>query len=166
VAIDAPPSKWEPSPEGGKERSLMDAPSNETRYLVAEASSSLRVSDFPDEEVEQQLDELLGRLEDQMSQSIEAGARSEYLTVEDAEDQLAAIDAWAGLISSVIGQVYAPASPWPRRAAGWDKRIVKRLRRMANKLRAALQPVAAALGAVHFSISVGFPWGIAVGISF
>jgi hypothetical protein len=144
----------------------MDAPNNEMRYFMAEASSNLRTSDYPDEEVEQQLDELLGQLEDQMSQSIEADARFDYLTVEDAEDQLAAIDGWAGLISSVIGRVYAPASPWPRRTAGWDRRIVKRLRRMANKLRAALVPVAAALGAVHFSISVGFPWGIAVGLSF
>jgi hypothetical protein len=144
----------------------MDAPNDEMRYLAAEAGVSLRTSDYPDEEVEQNLDGLLGQLEDQMSQAIEADARFESLTVEDAEEQLAAIDAWAGLISSVIGRVYAPASPWPRRAAGWDKRIVKRLRRMANKLRAALVPVAAALGAVHFSISVGFPWGIAIGLSF
>lgn len=144
----------------------MDSPNEDLRYQAAEASSRWRSNDYPDAEIEQELDEFLAHLEDRMSQSIDIGARFETLTVEEAEDKLAAIDAWAGLISSVIGRVYAPASPWPRRSAGWDKRIVKRLRRMATKLRAALAPVASALGAVHFSISVGFPWGIAIGLSF
>ncbi|MDN5762433.1 MAG: hypothetical protein L0H41_08975 [Microlunatus sp.] len=144
----------------------MDAPNDEMRYRAAEVSVNWRPGDYPDAQVEQELDEVLGQLEDEMSQSIDIGARVETLTEEEAEDQLAAVDAWAGLISSVIGRAYAPASPWPRRSAGWDKRIVKRLRRMATKLRAALAPVSSALGAVHFSISVGFPWGIAIGLSF
>lgn len=144
----------------------MDAPNDDLRYQAADVSSGLRDNDFPDAEIEQELDRFLEHLEGEMAQSIDAGARFEALTVDEAEDQLAAVDAWAGLISSVIGRVYAPSSPWPRRSAGWDKRIVKRLRRMASKLRAALAPVASALGAVHFSISVGFPWGIAIGLSF
>lgn len=87
-------------------------------------------------------------------------------TAQDVEDQLAAVEGWAALISSAIGRVYVPASPWPRYAAGWDQMIVRRLRRMASRLRAVLEPVARALNAVGFSISVGFPWGIAIGLTY
>ena len=143
----------------------MEAPSSKLRYHVADASSGLRTDDLPDADVEAHLDDLLERVESEMASAIDAG-RYVGLSPEEAEDQLAVVDAWAGLISAAVGRVYAPASPWPRHSAGWGKKIVRRLRRMALRLQAVLKPVSQALGAIGFSISVGFPWGISIGLSF
>lgn len=144
----------------------MQAPSDDLRTQVALTTEDWAASDLPDEVHEDFLDDLLSHLEAEMDGALGDEPSREDMTVEQAEEQLSAVDSWAGLISHAVGRVYAPASPWPRRTAGWAQKVVRRLRRMANKLKATLAPVAKALGAVHFSISVSFPWGISIGVSF
>ncbi len=144
----------------------MYAPSEDLRSSVASTTEDWSLSDLPDRVQENYLDDLLDRLEREMDVALLSQVPQEDISVEEAEDQLSAVDSWAGLISHAVGRVYAPASPWPRRTAGWAQKVVKRLRRMANKLKAVLAPVARALGAIHFSIAVAFPWGISVGVAF
>jgi len=140
----------------------MDGPSDKVRSSLIEPI--LGVADEPDEEAERRLeatlDEIGGLLEGDLVPSDWA-----ELNEETAMDQLAAIDAWAALISSAVARVYAPASPWHRGVAGWAKSVAARLRWLTYLLLIPLKAVAAALGANSYSIGVSFPWGISVGLS-
>lgn len=82
-----------------------------------------------------------------------------------AYDQLGAIEAWASAISTVVGRVYAPTSPWRRRVAGWAKNVASRIRWLTGLLLTPLRTIASALGASSFSIGLGFPWGVSVSLS-
>jgi hypothetical protein len=128
----------------------VDGPSEGLRERVASALGEVSEED--------QLDEILGMIEGELEGDL--GAES-Y----DEQSELAAIDAWAGLASYAVGRFYAPASPWPFRKGGWDRRAPERLRRIGERLRGPLERAARALGAVSWSISVGFPWGVSIAVS-
>lgn len=129
----------------------MDGPSEEFRAYIGDQTAQL--------ETENQLDELLGQLESVMADDLGTGIDSD-----DGNDLLASVNAWAGLASYVVSRFYAPASPWPRRVGGWGKRAVGRLQNVAGRLVPALRTAVGVLGATGFSISISFPWGIAIGI--
>ena len=111
-------------------------------------------------ETENQFDDLLGQLKDAMANDLETGLDSG-----DGSDLLASVSAWAGLASYIASRFYAPASPWPRRVGGWGKRAVKRLQSTTGRLVPALRAAVGVLGASGFSISISFPWGIAIAIN-
>ena len=85
---------------------------------------------------------------------------------DDPYQELAAIEEWASLASYAVSRFYGPQSPLRRDIAGWSKKAAERLRKIAEKLRPRLARVAQLLNAVSFSISVGFPWGVAIGVGF
>jgi hypothetical protein len=129
----------------------MEGPSTEYReqiYAKLEAVST-------EDELEGLLEELSADLERDLSE----------VDVEDADDVLASVEAWTALISHAVAYFYAPRSPWPNPFGGWDKKVVARLRSTAGKLHGPLQNVRNALGAQSYSISVGFPWGVSLGLS-
>ena len=140
----------------------MEPPSVSLREQVARSIAG--ISAAPDESIEQDLEGLLIDIEIEMRQA------PDHLTAavapEAAEDELATINAWAGLISCAVARTYAPASPWPRQLGGWSAKIMRKLQSLIGLLRPKLQAIAAALNAVHCSISVSFPWGISIGMSF
>ncbi len=140
----------------------MEGPSDEFRADVLE--SIVSVSDAPDEEAELRLEATLNDIGALLERDLELGGW-ESLDAESAMDQLAAIDAWAALVSAAVARIYAPASPWRRRVAGWAKSVAARLRWLTNLLLAPLRAVAAALGASSYSIGIGFPWGVSVGLN-
>jgi hypothetical protein len=140
----------------------MEPPSDELRSHVAQTTADLGAYELQDAD-EERLDQLLSELQEHLNAEI-SNTRGQF-EYEDAEDLLAAADAWAGLISSAVARVYAPASPWRGGRAGWAEKIVRKLREMAAILKELLLPVKAALGAATFSISVSFPWGIGIGLS-
>jgi hypothetical protein len=105
------------------------------------------------------LETLLGEVEAALQADIELGAG------ENPNDDLAAVESWAAVASYAVARFHAPASPWPRDLAGWGKKAAGRLRSIANTLSTILRPVAQALGAASFSIAIGFPWGISIGLS-
>ena len=78
---------------------------------------------------------------------------------------LDATNEWAGLLSYAVGRIYAPASPWPFGLGGWGRGPVRALQRGAELLQIPLAQAATALRANGFSVSVGFPWGVSVGLS-
>jgi hypothetical protein len=84
---------------------------------------------------------------------------------ENPNDDLAAVESWAAVASFAVARFHAPASPWPRDLAGWGKTAAARLRSIANILSRILRTVAQALAAASFSIAIGFPWGISIGLS-
>lgn len=130
----------------------MEGPSEHLRARVGERLDTI--------EAEHQLEELLAEIESEAQDDVAGGFDGE-----NGEDILAAVDAWAGLASTVVSRFYAPASPWPRSVAGWGRRALVRLRRICSVLLPALQAAANAVGATSWSISVGFPWGISIGLS-
>lgn len=138
----------------------MDGPSDALRGGVLTMVADI---DAVDERAEQSLRAALSDIEGDLSRDV-ARADLELHDEDAAMDQLAAIDAWTALISSAVARIYAPASPWHRQVAGWAKRISAQLRWLTNLLLAPLRAAAGALGAVSYSISISFPWGVSVGL--
>ena len=93
----------------------------------------------------------------------------------DPYEELAAIDEWAGLASHVVQAFYGPGSDskfddfmqWLGRdkLAGWSKTAVEKLRKIADALKHKLRIVAKQLGSISYSVGVGFPRGVSIGIS-
>lgn len=107
--------------------------------------------------IERGLDEILEYIEQSLLEALEIR--------EDAADAtLDAINAWAGLGSYAIARVYGPASRLPSGLGGWSQKAVERLRGIGDKLKTELFSAAEAIGADDFSLDVGFPWGISVGL--
>jgi hypothetical protein len=129
----------------------MNGPEDELRGRVADVAEEVAS--------EAALEDLLAEIEDALRADIEHGAG------ETPEDDMAAIESWASVASYAVARFHAPASPWPRDLAGWGKNAAGRLRSIANALSAVLRGVAHAAGATSFSIAVGFPWGITIGLS-
>lgn len=130
----------------------MEGPRDELRIQVGDM--------IAEPGAEESLEYVLGMIEDELASDVADGAEGDA-----PEDAVDAVIEWAGLVSHAVARFYAPASPWPRNVAGWSKRAVARLRRVAGLLSAPLQAAAQALGAASWSISIGFPWGISVGLS-
>ncbi len=129
----------------------MQGPDDEFRTWVGARADEI--------ENEDELERLLLKVERSTRADVEHGDG------ENAEEDLAAILSWASVASYAVARFYGPASPWPRNVAGWGQRAAARLQRIAHTLSSALQRVTATLGASSFSISVNFPWGISIGLS-
>ena len=110
---------------------------------------------------EYDLEQVLDRIETALLEDVETSRPGD----QDPDELLAAVDSWAGLASATVARFYAPASPWPRSVAGWSRRAVRRLRSIANTLVPPLKQACGVVGATSFSVSVGFPWGISIGLS-
>jgi hypothetical protein len=94
------------------------------------------------------------------------GYQDDEVAEDDPLRELAAIEEWASLASYAVSRFYGPQSPLRTDIAGWSRKAVERLREIAEKLRPRLARVAELLAAASFSISVGFPWGVSIGVSF
>jgi hypothetical protein len=144
--------------------SRLRAPSEELRGRVASGWIDRDVSDDEREEI---LERVLDDIGAQLSSALDEAELEELTSDEEAIAQLAAIDAWTGLISHAVARAYAPASPWPRRPlAGWSANVTRRLQQMAQSLRKPLDYIVARLGAATYVLSVGFPSGITLSITF
>jgi hypothetical protein len=140
----------------------MKAPRDEFRVEIARDLDRLTeevAAQGDDASGEDQLDEILSRIQREVEVAAESSPQN------DEHSEMAAVDAWAGLASYAVARFYAPASPWPWKMAGWKKNAPERLRRIADSLRPALERAARALGAVSWSVSVGFPWGVSISVT-
>ena len=131
----------------------MDEPSEDLRVEVGEMIGGIRGGS------EELLEELLDRIEREI-----AAAAESFTGGEDPEELIATCHAWASLLSHAVGGFYGPASPWPRKVAGWGKAAIQKLNSAVSHLHPPLTAAQQKLGAKGFSIGVQFPWGI--GISF
>lgn len=77
---------------------------------------------------------------------------------------LAAVTEWASLASYVVARTYGPASPMP--FPGWSNSVARAVTRVAGHLSKPLAWVAKQTQALDYQISVGYPWGFAVGLSY
>jgi hypothetical protein len=128
----------------------MEGPSDSFRAEIANEVARV--------ETENQLDEILAR--------IDAAIQADLASPEEEPTRLIdGVTEWASVASYVVGRFYGPASPWPRDLAGWSEKAVGRLRQISDRLRNALAFALSGTGASSFSISVGFPWGISIGLS-
>ncbi|MGM0632503.1 MAG: hypothetical protein ACQETO_04935 [Pseudomonadota bacterium] len=139
----------------------MNQPDQDFRSFVAEQSRALR--EMTDDAAESGLDELLAVVLEQLQGAIQENPPESR---EGEPDAIAAsCHAWASLVSHAVASVYAPNSPFPRNVAGWGNRAVVRLNQISSVLRTPLDVAKRLLGADSYSISVGFPWGVSVGLS-
>jgi hypothetical protein len=150
----------------------MDGPSIEFRQEVANRMDGISPSQSAPSNVTPEMEsglegllaEIDGRLRDDMGSS--SILRNDALAETDANDVLAAIDAWMSLASYAIGRVYAPQSPFRGGLAGWTLDVGRRIEDLARSVRNAISHAAKGLGAESWSVASGFPFGISVGLSF
>lgn len=119
---------------------------------------------------EPQLEDLLAELRAQAADDLgyEFGDPEE-LDEATAMRLLASVEAWASIASHVTYHVYSgplrEVGAMTKRLAGWSKEVAGKLTELARQLGGYLEKAMRALGATSFSISVSFPWGISVGLS-
>lgn len=90
---------------------------------------------------------------------------TEIKNQEFGPQDMAAVYAWASLASFAIGRTYAPASPM--RHASFAALVAQKLAALTDLLLRATREISARLGEhVIFGVSVGFPWGVSVSLSY
>jgi hypothetical protein len=119
----------------------------------------------PTEEI---LDEALGLIQAFAMDDLRPEA-DRMSTADDAWDLIASVDAWASLASYATQRIYldeAPAvgTPFPS-YPGWQKKVPRRLRDLARALGAILEQACRLLRALSYSLSVNFPFGVSVSVS-
>lgn len=119
-----------------------------------------------DTEVEELLDNIVQLAADDLGS--EFGDPEDY-TLDNAEDLLASVEAWAALASHVTLEAYAgpvrEVGAMHRRLAGWTKGVGATLTKMTGLLARYLAAAKRALGALTYSIGVSFPFGVSVSLS-
>lgn len=95
--------------------------------------------------------------------------RPESVDRDTAERMLASVEAWASIVSHLTNEAYTgplrEIGALKQRLVGWSRGIAARLTELAELLAGYLQEAMQALHASSFSISVGFPLGVSVGLS-
>jgi hypothetical protein len=95
--------------------------------------------------------------------------RADNLNPERAERMLASVEAWASIASHLTIEAYVgplrEVGAVRQRVVGWSRSVVARLTDLADLLAGYLQKAMHKLKASSFTISVGFPVGVSVGLS-
>jgi hypothetical protein len=84
-------------------------------------------------------------------------------TEQDPQRDAIAVQTWASLVSYAVARTYAPQSPF--RFPGWSTGVSRRLSQIAWLFRSALRPLADQLKALSYSVTISFPVGIGVSIT-
>ena len=119
------------------------------------------------------LDRVLGIIEDKLREDLpedlmpaeDFRAAEEVKHVEKPDEVTDALLGWAALVSYALARTHGPSSGWPAGPAAWGRKALRRIRQIVRLLLTPLRAVQAAAGATSCSISVSFPWGIAIGLS-
>lgn len=119
---------------------------------------------------ESQLEDLLDRIAAYAADDLGAVSFDrEEISEWEAEELLATVEAWASLASHVTLEAYAgpirEVGAMRLRVGGFAKGVCARLTRLVQLFRSHLTKAMEALSAASFSISVNFPAGISVGLS-
>jgi hypothetical protein len=156
---------------------MANDPYEQTRVELSDRAASLVDED--------ELGELLGTITERASRDladtlVEMSERygvdptavldgSDALNESNGNELLASVEAWASTASSLTYDMYVGP---PRevgaarlRPPGWAKEVGNKLSDLAILLGGYLEVAMRALHASSFSISLNFPWGVAVGLS-
>jgi hypothetical protein len=132
-------------------------------YIYEQASSVLE---------EPQLESLLDEIFEEANQDLAAeygGDEAPELDEERAEQLLVLVESWASLASFAVAEAYVgplrEVGAMRIRLAGWAKGVAARLTKLAGLLTSYLRRAMNTLQAMSFSISVSFPGGISVGLT-
>jgi hypothetical protein len=131
----------------------MEGPHDDFRRFVEQ-----RLNDITEDRSEEGLEELLAQIEEQLREDLQ------HPIPVDPTPLISAMISWASLASYAVGRFYGPASPWPSNVAGWGTKAAARLQSITSVLLLPLRQAAKAVGASTYTISVGFPWGISIGL--
>jgi hypothetical protein len=142
------------------------------RYDHMREAVFARASQISDDEEE--LEALLNEIVGQAAKDLgaEFGSPEEFDLDDDpdrADVLLASIEAWASLASYATYEAYAgpirEVGAMHLRLAGWGKGIAANLTRLTKLLGGYLAKVLKPLNAISYSIDMGFPGGVSVGLS-
>lgn len=142
----------------------MNGPNDGMRAWIAE--EALRLADAgqageDDDWVEAELAGLLEAIAGAIAEDV--GADGDVVVdQESAARVLDAVQMWASATSYALVAIYAPASPLPRRLAGFANSVTEKTQLIAGILLTPLKAAAAILGADSYAIGLSFPWGVSV----
>jgi hypothetical protein len=117
-------------------------------------------------QVEALLEEIVRRAEDDLASEF---GPPEALPADRAEELLVDVETWAALASHVTLEAYAgpvrELGAMHLSRAGWARGVGAQLTKLARLLTGYLIAARNAIGAVGFSIGVGFPAGVSVALN-
>lgn len=112
-------------------------------------------------ESEEMLADVLGRIVDVANGDL----RRQQSESGESEHELAGgVTAWASVVSYATTRFYFEGPESILKRGGYSKSVVSRLEEAALTFRSFLEAALRSTGAVSFSISIGFPWGVSVGL--
>lgn len=138
----------------------MEGPSDRFRQTVMEQirERHLETAEVEDRDVEA----VLSLIAEEVRGDVSTGE----FEGQEPDDVLAAVEAWAALLSDTFARSFGPASPFRKKnKAGTESKLMKALRGAANRLKGPLKSAAKRSGASSWGIAVGFPWGVSVSLS-
>jgi len=147
---------WEPNPEDA-------AQFDELRQWVAREVDIARAEAGWDEE-------RLGAILEIISQQAEEQLDRQFgdhepADVEEAHGMVSAVEAWASVLSYATSCFYFEGPESLFRGGGFSpKDVTPKLQDAVRKFVPFLRRACQAIGASSFSVSVGFPWGVSVGL--
>jgi hypothetical protein len=112
---------------------------------------------------EDRLGDILRQIHQHITKDL-AGWENEVDTEEKAARALPKIDSWLSLVSHAVNHYYAPLGR-SETIAGWNRDVAAEIRGIATTLQAPLRAIVGTLEAISYSIEVGLPDGISLGIS-
>lgn len=147
---------WEPSQQD-------TAQFDELRQWVAREVDIARIEHGWDEEkLGAILDEISRQADEQLNRQF--GER-DPVDAEEAQGMVSSVEAWASVLSYATSCFYFEGPESLLRTGGFSpKEVTPKLQEAVRKFVPFLQRACRATGASSFSVSVGFPWGISVGL--
>lgn len=147
---------WEPNPDDV-------ARFDEVRQWVAREVDIARTDQDWDEE---RLGAILEAISQQASEQLEQQfGDHEPLDAEEAHGMVSAIEAWASVLSYATSCFYVEGPESLPRLGGFSpKNVMPKLQDAVRKFVPFLRRACSATGASSFSVSIGFPWGVSVGL--
>jgi hypothetical protein len=107
----------------------------------------------------------LARVLDEIAEAAQSGLEQVAETGDGRDELVAAVQAWASVASYATTRFYFEGPESILRRGGFSKRVAASLQRHAKTYSGYLLRALAATGASSFSVAVGFPFGLSVGLT-
>jgi hypothetical protein len=97
-------------------------------------------------------------------EAAEGDLRQQSESGESQHELVAAVNAWASVLSYATARFYFEGPESLLKRGGYSKGVVSRLEDAVTTFRSYLEAAIGTTGASSFSISIGFPLGVSVGL--
>lgn len=90
---------------------------------------------------------------------------AEVATGRTSDELVSAVEAWASVASYAVARFYFEGPESILRRGGWSESVASRLQEALKTFSKHLKSALRDTGASSFSVAIGFPWGVSVGLT-